>query len=758
MSSAVAALKLQEKSIEKSEFSLSFMQESVNSLMKSALAQEQIHISLLLDGITNAFDFNLFRKVNIALSSHASEIISLFEKLLVQSCAGKSKAENISTEHALNFYSDELSLISESELKHQLILEHVFNTAHESYESMRVSSGHKFLPKTVTLPEASILSSAGPGVLAWILQQTLETIISNKAVVRVLYRFVGSRFFSGLPHIYVQITAPLTAIVTAHKPKPVTATFTRSTEGIQVSDMAEYGEISEAIKAFASRPEIVELLKKNEIPASLNPDEEVTNLTDVAFESLRPDTVIKTASVNDVMEILRQYSQQETGEELRSALRNALSDLSTDNMVTIIDRMSENVLNLVSHLFTELCDTDEFIPAVKKQLHRLQSPITQVALVDSELFQKESHPVRFYLNTVGRLASQITSEEEEGYRRLRNNINHFMKAYCGDVELFSSAADTLIDFVEKTEYAVKWQNDELAPQDYQTNLRFIPVRDYLDSMTALLSHELSFHKMMKFVWSSILTRALHRHGEGSNEWKRITDIYSNALWSTQASSNDGGKRMVLRSLPGIVNGVREVCSEYKVKDSVRELLLNHMFDIHLHIIRGTDGALVQESPEAVLNIFESLKGTLIEDDGCDYHREQDALLPGIGDVPLNPLQNVYERFDAISDFGVPNASNHADEEFGDNESMRYQFGRLDLLPLSSVFEFKNDAGARRFVLKEKSIPLGRFTFTSSDGQTTFTKTKAELVLATMRGEARRVDDDIWFERGLSQVMKKLNLG
>lgn len=753
MSTAVATLKHEENT----GGPLFFTQEAVSTLMRNTLLQEQRHIANLLDTINNAFDLSLFRQVSLALGSNSNEISSLFNKLLAQSAAGQRKAKSITTENALNFYADELSLISESELKHQLILEHAFNTAHESYEGMRLSSGQKHLDKSVELPCEALLSSVGPGVLAWMLQHTLETVLANKKIVRVIYRFAGSRFFAGLPSIYVQTTAPLTAIVCACRPKVKMQPVAHANDIMQVADLENYGDISEAIKAFASRPEIVELLKKQEIPASFDPNDHKASLTDIAFESLRPDTIIKTASVDDVMDILRNFSQSETGEDLRETLRNALTDLSTDNMVTIIDRMSENVLNLVSHLFTELCETNDFIPAVKKQLQRLQSPVTQVALVDSDLFQNDTHPIRFYLNTVGRLASQITSEEEEGYRRLRNNVNYFLKAFCGDVQLFSSAADTLIDFVENTEYAVKWQNDELAPQDYQSNLRFIPVRDYLDSMTALLSHELSFHKMMKFVWSSILTRALHRHGENSTEWKQLAEVYSNALWSTQASANDGGKRLVLRSLPAIVNGVREVCSEYRVKDQVRELLLNHMFDIHMQIIRGTDGALIEESQESIKNIFASLQGTIIEDDGCEFYREQDVLLPGIENMSINPLQNVYERFDAISSFAAPATSPHGDESLSADPSMQEQFRRLEQLPLASVFEFKTGEVAQRFTLKEKSIPLGRFTFVSSDAKTKFTKTKAELVLATMRGEARRIDDDVWFERGLSQVMKKLNM-
>jgi hypothetical protein len=751
MSSAVAAIKE-----EKIDSSLLFLQDAVSQLMKDALQTEQRYITALQDKLNNAFDTNLFRKVSTALTANQADIALLFNKLLTQSCSGKTRAENITTEHALNFYSDELSLISESELNHQLMLEHAFNTAHESFESMSLSSGFKYLPASIALPGAGVLKSTSPGALAWMLQHTLESIISNKVIVRVIYRFAGARFFSGLPSVYVRSTAPLTALVAQHKPVTPTASFNANPTGMQVSDVDNVHEINEAIKAFASRPDIVELLSKKDIPAQFG-EEHVDSLTDISFENLRPDTIIKTATVDDVMTILRQYSQDDRGEDLRSTLKTALTDLSADNMVTIIDRMSENVLNLVSHLFRELTDTEDFIPAVKKQLNRLQSPVTQVALVNAELFQSEEHPIRYYLNTVGRLASQITNEEEEGYRRLRNNINYFTKAFCGDIDLFSSAANTLIDFVENTEYAVKWKNDELAPDDFHNNLRFIPVRDYLESMSSLLSRELSFHKIMKFVWSSILTRALHRHGEDSEQWKSLTEVYSNALWSTQASANDGGKRLVLRSLPNIVNGVRDVCKEYKVKDNVRELLLNHMFDIHMQIIRGTDGALIEESQESVRALFESLKGTILEDDGCEYYREQDALLPGIENVPLNPLQNVYERFDAISSFGSVNSVDE-NEPCANDAGMDAHFRRLEQLPLASVFEFSVEGEAHRFVLKEKSIPLGRYTFCSSDGKVTITYTKAELVLKIMRGEARRLDDDVWFERGLNQVFKKLNLG
>lgn len=735
--------------------SLAVLCDSVTDLMFDALKQEQRTLGELASTLDNAFDAKMFQKVFGELRNHLAKIQSVFEKLLQDSCNGFTESEHISSDRVVHFCSDELALITDSELNQQLQLEKAFNLACDVFESMRVASGQKFLPIGHELPSDNVMYSIEPGALAWALQHSIASLIADKSVVRVIYRFVGARFFGLIGNTYETAVPALAGIVKRHRPKQA-AHFGAGADGMLVEEMGDFGEESELLKAFASRPDILELLRKNDIPSSMS-DDNHESLNDIALDQLRPDTQIRTMSVDDVMGVLRRYSEDDTGEDLREVLRDALGNMSTDNVVSIIDRVSENVLNLVSHLFAEMNENSQFIPAVKKQLKRLQSPVTQVALVDAELFHREEHPVRQYLNMVGRLGSLVTSEEEEGFRRLRSNVGTFLKAYNGDTDTFRTAAASLTDFVENSEYAVKWQNEELAPQDYKSGMRFVPVRDYLEGMAALLSHELSFHKLTKFVFSAILSKTLVRHGEESPEWKRVTGTYSNILWSTQASANDDGKRLVLRNLPGIVKELRLLCEDYGVKGGVREMLMDRMFGIHMQIIRGQDGALIEESSEMIRETFASLRGRVLEDDNCEYYTESDALFNMATDLPVDPRNNVYERFDSISDFDSQDrASVDADDTLAD-ESMQAQFRALEQVPLTTVFELTEDGIAQRFMLKEKSVVLGRFTFVSADQQTTLTLSKAQLVLRMMKGEARRVEEDAWFDRGLDQVFRKLKL-
>jgi hypothetical protein len=729
--------------------------DSVTDGMFEALKQEQRALGELASSLNNAFDAKMFHKVFSELRNHLGKIQSVFEKLLQDSCNGFTESENISADRVIHFCSDELALITDSELSQQLQLEKSFNLACDLFESMRVASGQKFLPIGHELPSDNVMYSVEPGALAWALQHSIASLIADKSVVRVIYRFVGARFFAVIGDSYEKAVPALAGVVKRHKPK-ASASVSHGTPGMLVEEMGDFGEESELVKAFASRPDILELLRKNDIPSSMS-DESHESLNDIALDQLRPDTQIRTMSVEDVMGVLRRYSEDDTGEDLREVLRDALSNLSTDNVVSIIDRVSENVLNLVSHLFAEMNENSQFIPAVKKQLKRLQSPVTQVALVDAELFHRDEHPVRQYLNMVGRLGSLVTSEDEEGFRRLRSNIGTFLKAYNGDTETFRAATGSLTDFVENSEYAIKWQNEELAPQDYKAGMRFVPVRDYLEGMAALLSHELSFHKLTKFVFSAILSKTLVRHGEESPEWKRVTGTYSNILWSTQASANDDGKRLVLRSLPGIVRELRLLCEDYGVKGSVRGMLLDRMFDIHMQIIHGRDGALIEESSDMIRQTFASLRGRVLEDDNCEYYTESDALFNMATDLPVDPRNNVYERFDAISGFDNPESiMNDADQSMED-DSMEARFRALEQVPITTVFEMTDNDVMQRFMLKEKSVVLGRFTFVSADQHTTLTLTKAQLVLRLMKGEARRVEEDAWFDRGLDQVFRKLKM-
>jgi hypothetical protein len=620
---------------------LSALYGTVATLMFDSLKHEQRKIGELTASLKKLPEGKLLQNVYAEMRSHLGKIQSVFEKLVQDACSGFTESENIPTDRAVDFCSNELALITDSELKQQLLLEKAFNDACVHFDSMRAGSGHKYLPLGHALPSDNVMYSIEPGALAWALQHAIASLIEDKTVVRVIYRFVGARFFAGVNHVYDDATPTLAAIVARHKPADGFGTESR-VDADSLADLGDFGETGDMPDALASRPDIFQLLRQSDIPSPTS-DHRHDGLNDISLDQLRPDTEIRTLSVDEVITILRRHAADGRGEDLREVLRDALGSISSNNVIGTIDRVCENVLNLVSHLFTAMQEDNDLIPAVRKQLKRLQSPVTEVALTDPEFFQSDEHPVRHYLNLAGHLGSLVTSEEDDHFRRLRNNINTLFKAYDGDPAIFSAATRSLRDAIENTHDASVAIQAGPGSSGGIPGMRVAPVHDFLESMASLLSHELSFHKVTRFVFLSILSKTLIRHGVESAEWKHVTGVYRNILWSTQASADDEGKRLVLRSLPGIVRDMRALCEAYGVKASVREMLLNRMCELHVMIIHGQDGALIEESDEKIREAFDALRGRVLEDDPAEMTGGSHRATRRAIDLPRHPAGSAEVR-------------------------------------------------------------------------------------------------------------------
>ncbi len=180
------------------------------------------------------------------------------------------------------------------------------------------------------------------------------------------------------------------------------------------------------------------------------------SLSDFNFEDITPDTQFHKVEIKDIVKLLDSLSKNALNEsekalnvkEIRSALKSSLSNLSEEGILTIIDKVSENVLNLVSHLFENINNDGNLIGEVAAQISRIQTPVMQVALTDTKLFQNSNHPVRKYLNTLGDLGLRISAPSEEGYLEMRDSITEILKYFDGDIEYFTEADQLLSDYID----------------------------------------------------------------------------------------------------------------------------------------------------------------------------------------------------------------------------------------------------------------------------------------------------------------------
>jgi len=605
--------------------------EQIPELFLKSYVAESLSIQSLVQTIENYQEHATYQGVIDCLENVKNSVISHLTQRFNASFSDKTCSDRLEGENAASFHANSLSLVTESELVSQLNLERYFSDSQENHEKMLLESGWKFCTEIFDEASERVLDRTRPGFLALIIQEALDSVIDNKQIVRIAYRFICAHFFSALSQHYELMTPSLKKSVI--RIKESTALLSDNTV--------------ESSTRIATSIDVTGLLKNWDVPSTLGDKTSgFDGFTD--FDQMTPDTQIHTASIEDITQLLQLLSNKRLIDsdelldvcDVRSALKESLGNLSEEGYLTVIDSVSENILNLVNHLFEDVCDNNEYSDNVASQITRVQSPVMQVALTDSKIFQSSDHPVRRYLNTLSYLGLRVSDQDEEGYATLQESVNTLLNEFHGDTRVFSKLTKDLEEYIENSIYSSKWKSEEYHQEHTSTNSKYMVVHEFLGSQLKLLNNELAFHKLMFIVWKAILSKIVLRHGSQSKQWAYATKIYAETVWSTQVDANDEGRRGILRKLPGILHGVGKIFTLYGLSQGIADTIRENMIEIHLAIIRGTDGKNIVEDPAHALTLFRCLKGQILQEASCEHEAEFDA------------LQNVIFQFDDIAPFST----------------------------------------------------------------------------------------------------------
>lgn len=771
---------------------------SIPDLISDAYESQLSAINELAESLENYQEHSTYQCVADELRHVKPSVLNHMAKQFAKALNESKKVTSLGEDQALNFHNDHLSIVTDSEIDYQLRLEKGFSESNHNFSGMLVESGWKFCTAVKHTPESAQLDCIRPGYLASILQTAIDDFIDNKQVARIAYRFIGAKFFTMLKGFFHDITPELSSLVEKYrqpeKPEvpqsqqqqysPAFPDNNLPVANVENSVTAE--DIEQINKALGTNIDVTGLLKNWDIPAHLNAEKQgdFDGFTELDLNQLSPDTQIRTATIEDVSQLLKTLTHQSLMDtdkildtnDVRAALKESLSKLSDDGILTVIDQVSENVLNLVSHLFTTLNESGNFITDVENLFARLQPPVMQVALTDTKVFQSNEHPVRQYLNQLSELGLRVSEPNEEGFIELRDSVTTILKDFSGDLNIFNEQTEALKQYTDSSVYAIKHADGEFEAKDFAAAMKHTAISDFLDSQNHLLEKELTFHKLLKYVWGAILARVMRRHGTDSDQWKLCTEVYASVLWSTQVDASEEGKREILRSLPKIVQTIRSLFLEYNLKTELRDAILEHMIQVHLAIIRGTDGKNIKDPAGSSLDVFKAFQGKIMEDTDDAHHAELDAIDTKGSEFNEEYLSNVYERFDQISPFDDHTPHQGDSVDWGDisseDEAMIHQirgdhngpengqnlqaiFARLNHVPLETVFILTHNTQQIRCRLTRKSVTLGRYTFKTFENEQTIVKTKGELALDLIRGDARQIDEHNMFDNALERVVMQI---
>ncbi len=778
-----------------SDNNLQILISEIPTLFSNSFRQQAGVISEIAEKTENYVDQNAYKSVIQEIKDHQHTILQHFSTSFSKALTQSEKLSSLKMEQALNFHTDNLSLVTDGELEYQLKLEGSFSISQHNFEHCLLASGWKTLPADnndeVT---EGVLNCIRPGFLALLLQNSLDEFFEDKQVARITYRFIGAYFFGLLTPFYDEFIAPLEQTVDAliAKKKAEEAALNHIPTPTVEEIPAGQPTSAHPNANMGSNVDVSGLIKNWDVPANLtNSSSDFSGFSDIDFSQLSPDTQVQTASTGDIAKLLRTLSEQARIDsdnevmDVRGVLKESLKSLTGEGILTVIDKVSENILNLVSHLFEDLNHNGGLIDEVFCQVSRIQASVMQVALTDSKMFQSADHPVRQYINTLGKLGVRVSDSAEEGYYELRDSVSSLLQEFSGDISIFEEHSNQLQKYIEDSIYSIKWSDGSYDNAEYSKAIKNSAIQEFLESQQTLLNNELNFHKLLKMVWGAILAKILVRKGEGSEEWNTATEIYSSTLWSTQVNADDVGKREILRRLPKIIQGTRGLFDHYGLNTEIRDALQEQMIQMHLQIIRGIDGKDVEEDCNDSLDVFLCLKGRILEETASEHSAEFDAVELDTPAEVIDPAAGLFSRFDSISAFDIDSDDEDVDwdsvnssdsslkSDIKDNNSLSSMeeldviFKQLNRLPLDTIFEItskdpengesEEGGDSKRYRLNDKSIVLGKYSFKCVETSEPLEMDKATLALHILRGEAKRIEEGNIFDSALESVVSQMQI-
>lgn len=771
-------------------------------------------LDTLAKTVASVSDMKTYRQVHQQLLKSYDRICTDFESLIMQKKEDKAAQSvagaDLMDDSVLQFHNDDLELVTHDELEYQIRLESAYTHVRRAFEALLFEAGMDATGRSFVgdNPISGSLEHIRPGRQALLIQHLFDANLPEAYIARIAFRFLGCRFFTSVGSNYVNWSGDVKQMAKNLDLKP-SLSLTPMGEGeggsVEVIDApaeavtemvpVQEGMVTVSEQLLEKVNELLDNISRVDIPAALEASgKELPSLSDAGPvpDGATVETV-DTQALNRILEQFQAPAEQpdesaaqleapDSPEDVRQQLKSALTKMSDENIMTVIDRVSENIINLVCHLFQSITDNQALHPEAGFQISRVQLPIMRLALTDSTMFRNESHPARTYINNLGRLGLNVTESGDENLTIIKNSVEKLLDQFSGNNEVFHQ----LNNFLEP--YTLPLICEEAEQDDDHGGQLITPaqVLEFLDNQQNRIQREFVLHRFARIAWESLLSRIFHQSGINSKQWRVATAAYAAVVWSTQIDLHqESDKRQVLRRIPKIVVDVKDLFKQYQLSDGVCETVLNMMYDIHKQILQGVplmevvdaDGdALGQNTGPVVIDVKAS-ESTLVDDsgdvevvDGASDGYENAGDAPRVDQLSLsggqrvNTAEGAEEQAPVVAvqaETAFASARRHAAVDVEEVEAQPIlDVAQVDQMihryRVGEVFELAGDDGqCRRYQLSHVSNVMGVYYFREFGSTALLEIAKPELVILTLQHTLRKLCGSSVFDDSLGSILSRL---
>lgn len=321
-----------------------------------------------------------------------------------------------------------------------------------------------------------------------------------------------------------------------------------------------------------------------------------------------------------------------------ATVHNVLRSLQQSPVMQAASPLDAVLVDAVAMLFDVVFDDASIPDRLKAQIARLQIPVLKAAMLDSNFFSQQNHPVRRMLDAIATLAVHL-SDNEAGNARLETIsqvVSRVLDSFEQDIAIFDSAATeleaisaTLDDTLEKTVDASLQEDIARIRQSERTELAPVIVHDFINRALRDQPVADAVREFLRRDWAQLLTMDYVDAGEQGAHFNSHVETMRELVWSVQPKADMDARLMLVRILPGLLKRLREGTAEIALPQKLSDRFFATLVILHANAV--CPNAQPVPLPEITPEEIEALTPAPVADTVAARVSEAEPAVPEVED-------------------------------------------------------------------------------------------------------------------------------
>lgn len=265
-------------------------------------------------------------------------------------------------------------------------------------------------------------------------------------------------------------------------------------------------------------------------------------------------------------------------------IKHVLQQDKSPEGLTAPDQQAENLINLVSLLFSHLAENTD--SKIGDLLLRLTVPFCRIILSDELFFHDSKHPARTLL---ARLIQLIHSNLDHGL------LFKQVQFYTAKLSLAEPSQALLQELTETIETHLSQQAtpefslEKIAQQqktEEQQRFLNLAVESLISTKTQTLSRKLNFHYLLEFFLQDIFIDIYQRFGQDSIEWQNAKQFLQLLIAALDSQRDKKAFLTANKLLNTTVKTFNRYLTELQIDPNWRRYFFEQMQEIQQRLLRG----------------------------------------------------------------------------------------------------------------------------------------------------------------------------